>query len=138
MTEAQVLEAISDRWMNPATGWPSLQPAVPAVLENIKADSADRWARMTIRMTTSRQHTLGPAPNRRFERRGYIMVQLFGPVGVGRSDLAGLVETVRTLFEAQTLGTDLTTYAASTQDVTTDKKWFQVNVSIPLVFYESR
>jgi hypothetical protein len=34
-------------------------------------------------------------------------VQLFGPVGVGRAELAGLVETVRTLFEAQTLGTDL-------------------------------
>jgi hypothetical protein len=138
MTEAQVIEAISARWMNPSTGWPSLQPSVPAVLENVGAQSADKWARLTIRMTTSRQYSMGPAPNRRFERRGRIMIQLFGPTGVGRADLAGLVETVRTLFEAQTLGADLVAYAASTQDVTTDDRWFQVNVTIPFVFYESR
>jgi hypothetical protein len=138
MTEAQALEAISARWADPTTGWPSLQPAVPFTFENIKYEAADRWARVTVRMTSSRQRSMGPAPFRRFERRGQIFVQLFGAVGVGRAELAGLVETVRTLYEAQTLGTDLTTYAANTQDVATEKKWFMVVVTIPFTHIESR
>lgn len=140
MTEADAIEAISQRW---ASAWPGLQPTIPFTLENESFDAVDKWARVTVRMTSSRQHTIGPAPNRRFERRGNIFVQLFGALDAGRRPLAQLASDVRTIFEAQSIagvsgGEPIITYAANTQDVTTDLRWFIVVMIIPFVFYETR
>jgi hypothetical protein len=143
MTEAQALEAISARWADPTTGWPSLQPGIQWTFENLKFDAADRWARVTVDCTSGRQASLGPAPNRRIERRGRIFVQVFGPRGEGRAGVAALVESVRALFEAQQIahpsgGEPLTTYAASQAGNGSDGRWFMYVDGIPFVFHDRK
>jgi hypothetical protein len=60
MTEAQALEAISARWADPTTGWPSLQPGIQWTFENLKFDAADRWARVTVDCTSGGKRRSGP------------------------------------------------------------------------------
>jgi hypothetical protein len=142
LTEADAIELLSARWV---AQWGALQPGVPYALENEGfRSSLPAWALVFFRHTTSRQMTMGPPGGRRFERKGNIIVLLFGAIDVGRQPLSLLVADVRTVFEAKRLNLvsdPLWTYAATSVEggkngKTTDGEWFQQNVTIPFMYTE--
>ena len=140
MTEAQAIEAVTQRWIDM---WPALQPTVPYTFEGEPLESSGTWARMSMLHTAARQATMGGVGARRFERRGNVFVQLFSDLGVGRRQLSQMADSARAVYEARSIvvaGDDepLTTYAGATREAPTDGRWLMTAVVFPFVYYELR
>lgn len=145
MTEAQAIELLSQTWK---TGWEALHPAdAPYALENESYRSTSpTWALVFVRHTTSKQVTHGPPGARKFERRGNVLVFLFGAVDTGRAGVSALVGDVRTVLEGKrlsTAGDPLWLEAAASAEVgvngkTTDGLWFMEKIQVPFRYYEIR
>jgi hypothetical protein len=142
MREHEAIELLSSRWN---TTFASLRPDVPFALENEQFRSDEPlWALAFVRHTTSKQLTQGAAGTRRFERRGNVIILLFGALDAGRDPVSRLVGDVRTVIEGLHLstGTDpLWTYESASGEggkngKTTDGAWFQQNVTTPFRYYE--
>lgn len=149
MTEAQAIELLSQHWK---AQWATLHAEseadpthVPYALENEQyRGTTARWALVFFRHGVSRQLTHGPAGARKFERRGQVLVFLFGAVDVGRAPLSALVGDVRTVLEAQRItgaaGSIYTEAAASAEagvnGQTTDGAWFTQRVTVPFRYVE--
>lgn len=134
MTEAQAIEALTQRWID---AWPGLS-AVPYTFDNEIADSADSYVRVSFVHTVRAQQTMGSDGGRKFESRGYIFVQLFGPVNVGMKTLAELADKARSVYEGRRLAEELTTYAGSTRESPTDGRWAMRTITIPFAYEELR
>lgn len=141
MTERESYEAILTQF---ESVWDVLHPPVssdpdyaPYAYDNEIFESVERWVRLSVRHTVSRQTTMGSAPNRRFEREGVVFVQVFALPNVGRGALADLAADVRTALEGQRLS-GLVLHAGSTQEVSTDGVWAMLVVSIPFRYSETR
>lgn len=143
MTEAQAIEAMTQRWID---AWPGLQPSVPYTFRGEAMDAAPAWARVTFRPSLRLQATLGrPA---RFEDRGTIFVQLFSDVGGGELALVTLAESVRAVYESRTIGSEeLVTFAATRRfggddgrggTVVDDGRWIMSVMTIPYWFDEQK
>lgn len=137
MTEAQALELMTQRWLD---AWPALQPTLAnaVVFDNEVLDSLDTWIRVSFVHTIRRQQTMGTEGGRKFESRGNISVQLFGPINVGVKQLATLADDVRAVYEGRRLAEELTTYAGSSREGPTDGRWAMRMVTIPFVYEELR
>lgn len=141
MNEREAKQAIIDEW---EAEWPTLHPPdvddpdyCPFTYDNEIAESTTRWARLSVRHTTSAQTTMGSAPSRRFQREGVIFVQLFGNTDAGCGELSDLAADVRTVLEGQRLG-DLVIYAGLTQEQPTDGVWAMATVQLPFRYTELR
>lgn len=122
MTEAQAVEAIYQRWN---TTWPTLEPDVSFVFENEVVESANEWVRVAVRHTTARQMTTGKQ-GRKWERAGYVFVQIFAEANTGVARLLELVGHVRQVLQGQTLGNGgdvVHLYEATPEPVPTDGVW---------------
>jgi hypothetical protein len=133
VTEAQVIEVLTQRWVDT---WPGLS-AVPFTFDNEIADGAESYARVSFVPTVRNQATMGDVGGRRFEMRGQIFVSLFGPVNVGVKALYELAGHVRTVYEALNIS-GIHTYAGSTRRSPSDGVWDQVTVTIPYLADEVR
>lgn len=134
MTERQAIEAIYQLWLD---SWPTLRPTVPYTFANEIFESAASWARLSLIHTTSRQMTMGAAPSRRWERNGYVFVQLFAPPDAGRGALADLAEDVRVALEGKR-ALEINLYAAATNETPTDGAWAMTAVSVPFRYVQTR
>jgi len=134
VTEAQAIEALTQRWID---AWPGLS-AVPYTFDNEIADSADSYVRVSFVHTVRRQATLGSDGGRKFESRGYVFVQLFGAVNVGVKTLAELADKTRSVYEGRRLAEELTTYAGSTRESPSDGRWAMRTITIPFAYEELR
>ena len=135
MTEAEAIEAITQRWID---AWPGLQPAVPYTFTNEAFDAVDNWARVTVLHTSRVQVTAGAAGSRKFEVTGRIQVQLFGSLDVGERSLALMAGHVRTVLEGRRIGDDVVTHAAASRETTTDGRWAMKIVSVPFRYHDTR
>jgi hypothetical protein len=136
MTEAEAIEALAQRWVDT---WPTTpSSAVPFVFGTEPYVAIDTWVRVTFISTARRQATQGSAPNRRFEQKGYVAVQMNVPVGDGGKQLAVLAGSVRTVYESLRISEDLGTYAATPNPVPTDGRWDMSTITIPFWFDEHR
>jgi hypothetical protein len=117
MTEAEVEETIKQAFID---GWTALHPTIPISFDGEVSDASETWVRLTILPSTRQQMTAGATA--RFDVRGNIMVQLFGSVDVGATQLAALADDVRTVLERKRW-TDLVTYAGATRKSPTDGRW---------------
>lgn len=117
MTEEQAIQAIYKRWSD---NWPTLQPTVPFSFTNEGFASVTSFAHVRVQHGPTSQRTQGQTPYRKFERTGQIVVDLFGPVDVGRGELSRLAGSVRTIFEGVSIvhsgGDVVYTYATRTEE----------------------
>lgn len=119
------------------TAWTAQVPGIPLVLENEARPSADSFALLTITPTTSAQMTLGRAGIRRTRRDGWIVVKLWGPANAGSAGLAALADTVRGILEMVALPSPVVgeepvvTFAAHTQPIGEDGRWYMSMVRVP-------
>lgn len=134
MTEQQAVEAIKEAF---ATGWAAAYPAVPYFFDNEAGAAGGSFVRVTFLPTTSALATMGPPGQRRWLRRGYIVVQLFAPVDQGSATLDGYVETVRGLLEGASIAAGVATDDAGAERKPDDGTWAQMNVRIAYRVYDS-
>lgn len=141
MTEREFNQVLIEHWED---GWDTLHPPdpsdpdhVPYTYDNEIFESALRWVRLSVRHTVSKQTTMGSAPSRRFEREGFVMVQVFANVNVGRGELADLAADVRTVLEGKRFA-GLVIHAGSTQETPSDGVWAMTVISLPFRYVELR
>jgi len=93
------------------------------------------WARLTINFTAGRQHTLGKPTNRKFEKKGFVFVQVFTVAGGATNINDGLVQQSLNVFEGVVLnGVHFTDGQIRT--VGTLDKWYQQNAVLEFTYYE--
>lgn len=140
MNQYEANKALGQRWM---TLWPGLSSSTPYVFDNDVADETATYARVTFGGDGSRQHTLGPAGNRRFRRRGTVTVELHSPANAGRKAIDLLAGHVRTIFEGVRVGDSggeegVTTFATSSDLPPTDGERVILVLSTPFEYDEAR
>ena len=109
--------------------------------EDFKPPKNDPWVRLVIRHEDSGQETLGPVGNRKFARRGRVLIQVFTDENKGTARSDELVVLARNAFEGVTLaGTTVRFHAVTTREVGSnqDDKWFQAIVDAPFEYDETR
>lgn len=98
------------------------------------------FGRVSLLTTTGRQSSLASAGGvRRWERRGVLIVQCFGPLSVGNAyDIAERLATIaRNAFEGQTTPGGVWFRDCRTTDVGPDKDgWFGVNAVAEFIYDE--
>lgn len=143
MTEAQAVEAILQQWN---TGWTALHGAgaelVPFAYENETYDKSDlgtlgSWCRIVVRHTVRRQTTMGSAPSRKFEARGYVFVQIFTPPNQGTALRSRLGDDVRKVLEGQRLG-ELLLHDGVTRDERETPQWCMATVAVEFRYTDTR
>lgn len=113
--------------------WDSLPAPVPPVAYDdnapppTKGDQA--WARVTLLHNDGDQQTLGGIGNRRFNRLGVVIVQVFTPYGGGSTKADVLVPVARDAFEGKSTPGGVWFRHVREQDAGKSGQWQQTNVS---------
>lgn len=130
----QAKEAIAKVW---ADNW-----STPFQFENESfTPPQTAWARLVVRHSVSAQETLGGTGNRRFERTGSTLIQIFTPTNQGTAEGETLAVQARELFEGKTLVDHPVHFGAVTiseDGVTPDGEWMQHTVSAPFRYEEQK
>lgn len=124
MTNEAATEAITAYF---TTAWGTTTPLTRENEAFKPPVDAAAWARLSIRHGDQSQRSLGPVAARRFDRRGFIFVQLFTATDKGRGAADRLVTAVRAILEATRFG-GVVTFESSVRELGTDGRWFQMNV----------
>lgn len=139
MTHAEIEAAIKQLW---TTGWGAIHGAgptfIPTAFDNTAFDTVDLWCRLTI-VPSVRGRTTQGRLHAKYETRGAIMVQLFGPPNQGEDDeLAALADEAIGVLEERRIGS-LSIYESSPpRRDDTDPRWSQRTISIPYVCEQQR
>lgn len=139
----QARDAIEKRWL---AAWGDttaytfdneklLPPAVVAA--NAASADIDSWVRLVVRHIISNQETIGAEGNRKFERQGKIVIQVFTPVDKGTADADTLVIAAGAVFEG-TRFEGLVCYAATPIEIGVAERWYQTNVEVPFTYYDTK
>lgn len=135
MTPNQAKQAILNRWNDEWAG------ATDTAYDNqhYEPQGETSWVRLSVRHTIGPQDTLGQTGNRKFRRRGFIIVQVFAPLDVGTSTADTLAHNAREVFEATSFdGIDC--HNATLREIGQDKHgpWWQVNVEVSFAYDETK
>ena len=110
---------------------------VPFTFDNEVFDGRQRdtsWVRLAVRNSASNQETLGFVGNRKFNRKGIIICQVFTPADRGLKRNDEISARVREIFEATSFN-GIYTLATTVREVGTNGFEFQSNVETEF-FYE--
>jgi hypothetical protein len=128
MTNNEATEAIYARML---ANVPSGISADDITFRNEPFDppAAASWIRMIVDWGVSNQQTLGATGNRRYDRAGTILFQVFDPVGGGVQLMDGIVQDIRDTFEG--VRADGIVYLdAQRRRIGVDGRWDQTNVEV--------
>ena len=111
----------------------------PIAWDNLDFDAEGQnkpWVRLNVQFTTGSISDLGIVGDRRFRNEGFVFVQVFTPVGGGKSINTVLATTARNVFRGVQLVGGLWFRNEGIVDVGPDGKWYQQNVSAEFIFDE--
>lgn len=145
-TLTQARDDINTRFQ---TDWNSLSTAVAGYIPEVRwegtevgdlPNSSHAWARVSIKHTQSDQKSLGLPGTRRFERWGYVTVQVFTPLsrGQGLSLSEQLVTIARNAFEGQTTPNAVWFRKVTVKEIGVDGPWENTNVIASFCYDEIR
>lgn len=141
-TQEQLEEAIKLLWV---TGWeaahgPLTAEPVPYALENEAKDAASVFVELTIVPTVRLRATQGRS-GAKYDARGLVMVQVFGPVDDGGARVARLCDDVIAALEERRIG-GLVLHEGSARPAALDPddeaRWYARIVSVPYVLEQQR
>ena len=111
-----------------------------AVYENVKADiptGTAPWSRITLRHAIGGLGALtGALGTSRYDREGFLIVQIFVPLGEGLSEGYSLGKVVLDAFEGQTTTNGVWFRNSRINEVGPDGEWYQFNVTIDFSYDE--
>ncbi len=95
------------------------------------------WVRLAVRHGVSAQDTLGPKPNRKWMRRGRIILQIFVPRAKGVKAQDTLLRKFREIFEGESFsGVDTTN--VQHREIGPDGVWWQTQGEADFCYYETK
>lgn len=94
------------------------------------------WVRLSVQFVSGSISALGIVGDRLFRNQGLVFVQVFTPVGGGKSPNTLLATTARNVFRGVQLAGGLWFRNEGINDVGPDGKWYQQNVSAEFIFDE--
>ena len=102
--------------------------------EKFKPPVDTAWIRFSVFERTSFQQTMGITGNRKFERAGSILVNIFTPLDEGTKESDDIADELRVLFEGVTF-TGVRCYNVVARELgpSDDGAWYQQNLE---VFYD--
>lgn len=94
------------------------------------------WARLSVRHNFATQETLGTITNRKFERRGNVILNIFTPAGQGTSAADGYAETAQGIFEGTRIS-NTTVYFTDViiREIGVEDNWYNLVVDAGFVYY---
>lgn len=101
-------------------------------------DKSISWIRVTVRQLASMQQTLGPAGERKYQRRAMVVVQVFTPLHGGVKAGDDLAKTAANLTEGSAAIAGLDFLEATIREIGPTESWFQHNVETRFDYYEIR
>lgn len=113
--------------------------ATPVALDNKPFDADGLnvpWVRLNVQFTTGSISALGQVGSRCYRNEGLVFVQVFTPVGGGKSANTLLATTARNVFRGVQLAGGLWFRNEGIIHVGPDGKWYQQNVSAEFIFDE--
>lgn len=141
-TQEQLEETLKQLWV---TGWeaahgPLTAEPVPYALENEAKDAADVFVEMTV-VPTVRLRTTQGWTGGKYEARGLVMIQVFGPKDDGGARVARLCDHAIAALEDRRIG-DLVLHEGSQRPATLSPddaaRWYARIVSVPYVLEQQR
>jgi hypothetical protein len=114
---------------------------VPLALKNetfapAQLGAMGAWVRATIRWSVAEQTTQGRAPIRKYERRGFVIVDLFAPLNEGTAKLALLAKDVRTVLQGLNID-GLNIFVGESRNGPDDPDWATQSVVFLFAFEET-
>ena len=97
----------------------------------------DPWVRLVVRHNKGDQETLGAVGNRKFERGGLVIVQVFVPLDLALARADELASLVQDIFEGKTIE-NVRFHGVLTREIGPDTKWYQLNVEAPFYYNETK
>lgn len=99
-------------------------------------DETKSWLRVTLRPATGIQETLGRVGNRRFERIGFLFVQIFTPLDKGMQASDYLSDNIIDFIEGgETVGKIPFQNVSPPNDIGNEDTWNQVNISAEFMYH---
>lgn len=103
--------------------------------EVVNTETGD-WVRLTVRHQVSAQETLGPVGNRKFQRNGTIIIQLFTKLGSATEEVDTLSSVIRAIYEGKTLqGVNFN--SVTVREIGPSGSWYQTNIEAPFNYTET-
>jgi hypothetical protein len=98
---------------------------------------AASWVRLMVREMKSRQETLGISGDRKFERKGSIILMIYALVDKGEQKIDQLSKKFRDSFEGVNFS-GVNCYDAQVMEHGIEGAWFRANVYATFTFYETK
>jgi len=95
---------------------------------------SDSWVRFKVQHTTGTIASLGAPGTRGYRNFGLVFVQVFTPVGRGKTANTILCTTARDVFRGVHLTGDIWFRNTAIVDVGPDGKWYQQNVTAEFIY----
>lgn len=132
VTFTEAREAIYQRWADntPLANWTLAN-------EKYTAPNDTPWARVTVNHENGEQDSLGRIGQRKFLRRGRVLIQLFDQVDNGLQDLDVLAVAARAIFEGTTFA-GISFIGADIRESGQDGEWYQILVDAPFDYQETK
>jgi hypothetical protein len=111
----------------------------PIAWDNVDFDAEAlnvAWVRLSIQFSEGTIASLGAPGTRNFRNTGVVFVQVFSPVGGGKSPNTVLATQARNIFRGVHLTGGLWFRNASITHVGPEGKWYQQNVTAEFIFDE--
>lgn len=105
--------------------------------EKFKAPDNAPWARLSVLHEQGDDSTLGSPGNRKFNRRGRVLIQVYDSVDQGTRVLDLLADEVRDIFEGVQFS-GLYFISADIRESGQDGEWMQLIVDAPFEYQETK
>lgn len=134
MTPNEAREAIEERFV---AQW-AARTLFTFENEKFKEAGADTpWVRLSVRHFGGGQETLGPKGQRKYQRIGAIIAQVFTPLVKGMKAGATYAQDIRGIFEGERFS-DVYAWNGRVLEIGPDGKHYQTNIEIDITYEEKK
>lgn len=95
------------------------------------------WVRLSVRHVASQQTSLGGLGNRKFDREGLVLIQVFGRLDRGTKEVDDLVEKALAIYEGKTI--DLIRFTSTVpREIGPIDGWYQSTLDAQFTWTERK
>lgn len=96
------------------------------------------WVRISVIFNDGAQTSLGEKGNRRFQKSGFVTVQVFTPVNKGTDQNDEMASSILTFLDGESMGSELWLYNGRINTIGDKDDYYQQNVVVEFNFEDIR